>query len=647
MKSILLSILLAAALLPDGDIWHLPPLKPEQGLYTEQWDTLSRYYNVPAWWREAKLGAWSHWDPQSAAEDGDWYARWMYVQGHPQYAYHLEHFGHPSEYGYKDLCHDWVIDLWDPDELMRLYIRMGARYFVAMGNHHDNFDCWDSAYQPWNSVNVGPKRDIVGIWKQTADRYGMPFGIGFHATPARTWGQFMPVRYRSDLSGPYAGVPYDALQTAEDGKGKWWEGLDPRDLYGPEHHDGRNSLDTPFADQFMWRVDDAIRKYQPDMIYFDEHAGDSQVDLGINMGLGRLTPQILANFYNIALARENGNRQVVATFKGVGGRYDSFQNSPGLLPLVDRSLVKSTEFYTEDEIMAFPFQTEVSLQDWHFKAGAPYRPAAEIITRLMQNVSRNGSLLLNITQRGRGNIVDEARVICEDIGRWLEINGDAVYSARPFDVWGNEQVIYTRRGGRIYAVLPDWDGKETVLEALRVGAPSVGRIRRVRVLGDHRARLRFRQTPEGLRVAARRALQPVSEMRDTALAGGFRVLEIVHTKGWFNDDDPGVSRIGWDRRCNLGTGDFNNDLYLTEHPGDVWTASFTGRSVRVIAPTGPEYGRMRIRIDGCDCGEADLRAAVRTAQQTVFASRRLRGRSHVIEITSIEGLAAIDAMVIK
>lgn len=95
------------------DIWNLPPLKIEQGHYTENWDTLSKLYNVPEWWREAKLGAWSHWDPQSAAEDGDWYSRGMYMPNNEQYRYHLEHYGHPSEYGYKDLCNDWVIDRWD------------------------------------------------------------------------------------------------------------------------------------------------------------------------------------------------------------------------------------------------------------------------------------------------------------------------------------------------------------------------------------------------------------------------------------------------------------------------------------------------------------------------------------------------------
>jgi hypothetical protein len=100
--------------------------------------------------------------------------------------YHLEHFSHPFEYGYKDICHNWVIDRWDSDSLMDLYIEMGARYFMAMGVHHDNFDCWNSAYQPWNSVNVGPKVDIIGTWEKTARQHGLRFGIGFHNTPPRT-----------------------------------------------------------------------------------------------------------------------------------------------------------------------------------------------------------------------------------------------------------------------------------------------------------------------------------------------------------------------------------------------------------------------------------------------------------------------------
>ena len=650
MYQLILSTLLLAPLMPDRtaapDIWNLPSLEIESGRFTPDWDTLSTYYNVPEWWREAKFGAWSHWDPQSAAEYGDWYSRGMYMPRNEQYSYHLEHYGHPSEYGYKDLCNDWNVDLWDPDGLIQLYISMGARYFLAMGNHHDNFDCWDSSYQPWNSVNVGPHKDIVGIWKETARKYGMPFGIGFHATPARTWGQFMTVRYGSDRTGAYAGVPYDALLTKEDGAGKWWDGLDPRDLYGPEHHDGRNSLETAFADQFMWRVDDAIRKYQPDMIYFDDHAGDSQIDLGINMGLGRLTPQIIANFYNIASKREEGRRQVVATFKGVGGRYDSFQNSPELLPKADRSLVKSTEFYTEDRIMAFPFQTEVSLQEWHFRPGAPYHSASDIILRLMQNVSRNGSLLLNITQRGRGDIEPEARRICNDIGLWMATNSEAVYGTRPFDVWGDDHRIFTRKDGCIYVTMVDWDGSGTIIEALSSDAPSVGRISEVGLLGSD-VEILFNQTDKGLAVSCSDTLPVTNGIQDVELARGFKVLKISHDKGWFNDDDPGVSTTGWTRECNRDMGDFNNDLYISTVQNEVWQATYTGRKVTLVAPTGPGLGTVRILIDGRDCGTVNLGTSDSYCpQQQVFRHRSWK-RTHTIQVVCNAGTAAIDALIVK
>lgn len=148
------------------DIWNLPPLPVAAGPYSADWKAISRLYVVPPWWRQAKFGAWSHWSPQSMPEQGDWYARGMYIEGSRQYHYHLQHFGHPSEYGYKDICHNWVIDRWNPEELMDLYMEMGARYFIAMGVHHDNFDCWDSKYQPWNSFGSVPRWTLSGHGKR-------------------------------------------------------------------------------------------------------------------------------------------------------------------------------------------------------------------------------------------------------------------------------------------------------------------------------------------------------------------------------------------------------------------------------------------------------------------------------------------------
>ena len=179
-------------------------------------------------------------------------------------------------------------------------------------------------------------------------------------------------------------------------------------------------MHSPFANQFMWRVDDAITKYHPDVIYFDEHAGDSQVDLGVHMGLGFLAPPLVANYYNKSLQWNHGKMEVVVNLKGVGGRYNSFQNSPELLPFVDRSLVKSTEAIIESQIQAYPFQTETSIADWHYKTGQRYMDARSIVRSLMQNVSRNGTMLLNLTQHGRGDLDPEVIQICQGHRRLAE-----------------------------------------------------------------------------------------------------------------------------------------------------------------------------------------------------------------------------------
>jgi alpha-L-fucosidase len=638
------------------DIWNLPTLPVAPGPFSADWKTLGRTYTVPAWWRDAKFGAWSHWDPQSMPEQGDWYARGMYIEGSPQYEFHLSHFGHPSEYGYKDICHNWLIDRWNPEQLMRLYIEMGARYFMAMGCHHDNFDCFDSKFQPWNSVQVGPKVDIVGTWEKVARRHGMRFGIGFHDTPARTWGQFMPVRFTSDKTGPMKDVPYDALQTVLEGKGEWWERMDPTDLYGPPHTLAKHAprgpdndpLLSPFASQFMRRVDDAIGKYRPDVIYFDEHAGDSQVDLGVHMGLGFLAPQLVANYYNKSLQWNKGKMEAVINLKGVGGRYNSFQDHPEMLPYVDRSLVKSTEAIIEPEIMAYPFQTEASIADWHYRTGQKYLDASEIVRLLMQNVCRNGAMLLNLTQRGRGNLDPEVIGIAEDVGAWLKINGEAVYGSRPFEVSGESGVCYTRNHGNVYAALLQWRGGPVVLNALRAGGATLGKVSKVELLGSN-IPLTFVQDDRGLSVTFAGTVKPLPGIASESLASACRVLRIAHDKGWMNDDDLEVVAHGWIRRCNLGTGDYNNDLTISDTPGDVWSASCVSRNLSVIAPIEAGAGTIEIRIDGQTRATADLSASgARQAQQRVCEVTGLTPGKHFIAIINKgPGPVALDALVVE
>jgi alpha-L-fucosidase len=187
------------------------------------WESLQNYA-VPEWYRNAKFGIWAHWGPQCEPEHGDWYGRGMYEEGSDHYKYHVQKYGHPSKFGFKDVIHQWKAEKWDPDQLVALYKRVGAKYFFAMANHHDNLDLWNSKYQSWNSVNVGPKKDLIGGWAKAAKKQGLPFGVSVHASHAWMW--FEPAQ-GSDKSGPLAGVPYDGKITKADGKGAWWAGMDP------------------------------------------------------------------------------------------------------------------------------------------------------------------------------------------------------------------------------------------------------------------------------------------------------------------------------------------------------------------------------------------------------------------------------------
>ena len=633
------------------DIWNLPPFQIAAGPYTADWTTMGLAYVTPEWWRDAKFGAWAHWDPQSMPEQGDWYAYYMYQQGSSDFNYQVATFGDPSLFGYKDICNAWVISEWDPSSLMDLYVQMGAKFFMAMGSHHDNFANYDTIYQPWNTVQVGVKQDIVGTWEPLARAKGLKFGIGFHNTPARTWGQWMPIRYSSDSKGPY-----DALMTVKDGQGKWWEGMDSVDLYGYQHTtDCSNAScnNSPYGIQFMYRVDEVIDKYHPDVVYFDDHAGDSQVDLGVHMGFGPIATTILANYYNKSLTWNNGAMGVVMNMKGVGGEYDSFQDDEAIVPFVQRALVRSTEAIIEPDISAYPFQTEVNIEqpaNWHYLVNAGYTDAVTLVTTLMQNVSRNGSLLLNLTQRGKGNLDPECIQIAQDIGAWLQVNGEAVYTSRPFEVSedSNDAVEYTRNNGNVYATLFGWKGGAITLPALASGGTTLGTVSKVEMLGSTVA-FTFSQNSQGMTVTPSGSVPALSGISNKTLASQTRVLRITHDKGWFNDDDPGATSPGWLRQVNLGTGDYNNDLTTSSTTGTVWTATFTGTGVSVYAPKQSGNGSIAIQINGQASSTVDLSTTgARKAQQMVSQVTGLASGQHTITITNKgPGPVAVDALVVQ
>jgi alpha-L-fucosidase len=280
--------------------------------------------------------------------------------------------------------------------------------------------------------------------------------------------------------------------------------------------------------------------------------------------------------------------------------------------------------------------------------GQKYKDAKELIELLMQNVSRNGTMLLNITQHGRGDLDPEVTRICKDIGAWLKINGEAVYGSRPFEVYGDNKVLLTRNKGNVYATLLNWDGNSVALSALHINGSTLGKVTKVELLGSD-IPMKFVQDANGLIITPDRLPQMLPGITDQSLASKCRVLRITHDKGWFNDDDPGAKAPGWMRKCNLGTGDFNNDLTTSDTPGDSWICSFAGTSVKVIAPKEAGAGKIEIQIDGKTRSTADLSiVGTRQAQQVVGDISGLKSGKHTICIINRgSGPVAVDALIVQ
>ena len=400
---------------------HAEPVAP--GKFEPSWQSLASY-EVPEWFRDAKFGIWAHWGPQCEPGMGDWYARHLYFEDGPQAwganvrPFHQETYGHPSQAGFKDVIHRWKAEQWDPDKLVALYKRAGAQYFFALANHHDNFDLWDSKYQQWNSVRVGPGKDLIAGWAKAARANGLKFGVSVHA--AHAWSWYEPAQ-GADKKGPLAGVPYDGKLTADDGKGTWWEGLDPQDLYEQRHapapdyaaslkiHErwnwgnGITPPDQAYCEKFYNRTIDLINKYQPDLVYFD----DTALPLWPVSDAGL---KIAAHFYNTHLARDPAN--------GAGVIFGKILDEEQL-----KCLVWDIERGVPPTSVSRPWQTCTCLGSWHYDRSVyehdQYKNAKSVIHMLADIVSKNGNLLLNVPVRGDGTIDEKEVKVLEDIAAWM------------------------------------------------------------------------------------------------------------------------------------------------------------------------------------------------------------------------------------
>ena len=598
------------------DIWNLPTFKPASGPYHTNWTSVTKF-RTPHWYRDAKFGYWAHWDPQTVPEGSDWFAMHMYTPGSDQYKWTIDKFGNINEYGYKDICNLWKCDKWDPDYLMRLCIASGAKYFWALGNHHDNFDCWDSRYQPWNSMNVGPKKDIVGIWAATARKYGLPLGVSIHTTPARTWGEFMPVRYGIAPNGK----KMDGWLTKADGVGKWWNGLDPVDLNGPVHtvsasNEFKADVSQPFSQQFLWRTDDVITKYKPDILWFDDTFAYMHDLENVYLGLGdTMALQLTANYFNkMAAAGKSGALSI-----------------NGISPTeANASIMTVQESFLPKKIEPYPWQCLTSMGAWHFDAGNPLgynSNPTSLMEMLVRCTAANGNFVVAVPIRGQGDMYADAVPILNQIGEWLKVNGEAIYSTRPYAVMcdpsSNGMMYYTRTVGHVYAIVSKWPGSTLALPSCKQNNGTIGTVSKVELLaGPNPISCAFTQDGTTLTVTLPKTEPTIADIKVYA-------FRITHDKTWTNDDDSGIFFHGWQHELGR-PGAFNNDWNYTDAAGDSCRLTFSGTGIEYIAEKGADFGNVIVSLDNGVAQTVSLRGS--GTQQVVYSATDLPAGNHTLTL---------------
>jgi alpha-L-fucosidase len=482
----------------------------EKGPFEGTRDSLRRY-EIPEWFRDAKFGIWAHWGPQSVPEDGDWYARNMYMEGSPQYTFHVQHYGHPSKTGFKDVIAKFKADRWDPEHLMDLYQKAGAKYFVSMGVHHDNFDMWNSKYQNrWNAAASGPKKDIVGLWREAARKRGLRFGVSEHLSNSFDW---FATSHRADKSGEYAGVKYDGADPAYATLYHDYSGM-PADFIETAQAMGRVAPDR-WKQQYFNRIKDLIDQHQPDLLYTDGAIPFDEYGLSL-----------VAHHYNVSAKRH-------------GGRVEAVYSSKGKNDCTEGTCALDLERGIVDTIWPRPWQTDTCIGNWHYKKDIEYKSPKIVLDMLVDIVSRNGNLLLNFPLPGSGELDPEEQKVLAGITKWMTINSEGIYSSRPWKVYGEgpstmpaperegrlgfnergrkpltaQDVRFTQKGHVLYAFVMGWPTNEATIQALGLKSPhSPGKIHHVEVLG-HRGKVPWKQEEAMLRVT-----MPEEKLSDYGIA---------------------------------------------------------------------------------------------------------------------------------
>jgi alpha-L-fucosidase len=445
------------------------------GPFTADWNSLGTY-RVPEWFRDAKFGIFIHWGVFSVPAFGDeWYPRNMYLEGSPVFKHHVETYGPQSKFGYKDFIPMFHAEHFDPEAWVDLFARAGARYIVPVAEHCDGFAMYGSEIDPWNAKDMGPKRDVVGELAAAVRKRGLHFGVSSHRAE-HWWWYDRGMNFDSDVRDPRYAVLYGPAQP------RTLPGDDPAKEPDPNHLEKWLAPNAAFMDDWLARSTEIVDKYQPDFMYFDWWIGQPAFQPYLK--------RFAAYYYNRAATRKEG---VVLTYK-----MNDFPENAAVLD-VERGKL--------DLIRLLPWQTDtsVSIRSWGYVKNDEYRDAKSLIDELVDVVSKNGNLLLNVGPKSDGTIPDEEHTILLQMGAWLETNGEAIYDSRPWLVYGEgptkvtssalntdrqeytaEDIRYTTHDGALYAIALGWPaGGELRLHSLYRGNPYPGgEVCSVRLLGS-------------------------------------------------------------------------------------------------------------------------------------------------------------------
>ncbi|MDW7691542.1 alpha-L-fucosidase [Flammeovirgaceae bacterium SG7u.111] len=448
----------------------------EELTYTAEWESLEKY-EVPEWYLDMKFGIYFHWGPYSVpAYKTEWYSHRMYNEGDEIRKYHEETYGPLNEFGYKDFIPMFKAEKFDADEWADLFVKAGAQFAGPVAEHADGFAMWDSKLTEWDAVDMGPKRDIVGEMEKAVKGRGLKFIATYHRHWLYAW--YTTWDKNTDASNPeFAG------------------------LYGPQVPEGTFVMadtktsplpDEQFNKEWLGRLDELMDNYEPDIIWFD-----NKMDI-IDESYRK---QFLANYYNKA---EQWGKEVVCTYK-----FTDLKVGTAVLDL-ERSRMS--------EKKDFPWLTDDSIdwEAWCNISTPRYKSTNRLIDFMVDVVSKNGAVLLNITPTAEGVIPEPVKERLLGMGEWLKINGEAIYGTRPWEIYGegpsgvveghlsedknadntSEDIRFTTKGETLYATVLDWPTKPSVIRALAAGTEEV---KNIELLGSEEE-IVWKQTEAGLEI---------------------------------------------------------------------------------------------------------------------------------------------------